>query len=248
MVRLVVVGVLCFFFFFSSRGGQRRWGGGTGVRRWALPIGGGGGGKKKEGGGEGKEGKGGRGGGGGRGGKGGREDMKPQKHDRALKKVTELKNKARREFRQAKRQGSAKEEIQSLARNFFDLVWQQSALKKRSKQDSETRSAKAAREHYYKHFWKFTRELLDDNAASKVTPEFSKEETFRFFSDTYSSTPKEFEKPDWMPTPRPPEVEFEVDLILPDEVRAVIKRSKSASSPSPFHHDPLPDLQKMPFS
>jgi len=36
-----------------------------------------------------------------------------------------------------------------------------------------------------------------------VTPEFSKEETFRFFSDTYSSTPKEFEKPDWMPTMPP---------------------------------------------
>ena len=35
--------------------------------------------------------------------------------------MTELNNKARREFRQAKRQGSAREEIQSLARNFFDL-------------------------------------------------------------------------------------------------------------------------------
>ena len=51
-----------------------------------------------------------------------KKDMKRQKHDRALKRVTELKNRARREFRQAKRQGSTREEIQSLARSFFDLV------------------------------------------------------------------------------------------------------------------------------
>ena len=175
-----------------------------------------------------------------------KKDMKHQKHDRALKRVTELKNKARRDFRQAKRQGSAREEIQSLARNFFDLVRQQSALKKRSKQNSETRSAKTARQHCHKHFWKFTRELLDDSAASKVTPDFSREEAFCFFSDTYSSTPKEFEKPDWMPAPRPPDVEFEVDLIVPEEVRAVIKRAKSASSPSPFDQIPYQIFKKCP--
>lgn len=36
----------------------------------------------------------------------------------------------------------------------------------------EKRTAKTAREHCHKHFWKFARELLDDIAASKVTPEF----------------------------------------------------------------------------
>ena len=177
-----------------------------------------------------------------------KKDMKHQKHDRALKRVTELKNRARREFRQAKRQGSTREEIQSLARSFFDPVRKQSALKKRSKRDSETRSAKTARAHCHKHFWKFTRELLDDSAASKVTPEFSKEEAFRFFSDTYRSTPKEFEKPDWIPAPRPSKVEFEVDLhvILPEEVRIVIKRSKSASSPSPFDQIPYQIFKRCP--
>ena len=122
--------------------------------------------------------------------------------------LTELKNKARRGSQTGQETNAAREEIQSLARNFFDLVRQESTLKKRSKQDSETTSAKTAREHCHKHFWKFARELLDDSAASKLTPEFSKEEAFRFFCGTYSSTPKEFEKPDWMPTPRPPDVEF----------------------------------------
>ena len=76
-----------------------------------------------------------------------------------------------------------------------------------------------------------------------MTPEFSKEEAFHFFSDTYNSTPKEFEKPDWMPAPRPPEVEFEVDLILPEEVWAVIKRS---SSPSPLDQIPYHIFKRCP--
>ena len=79
-----------------------------------------------------------------------------------------------------------------------------------------------------------------------MTPEFSKEEAFRFFSDTYSSSPKEFEKPDWMPASRPPDEEFEVDLIVPEEVRAVIKCSKSASSPSPFDQIPYQIFKKCP--
>ena len=91
-----------------------------------------------------------------------------------------------------------------------------------------------------KHFWKFTRELLDVSAASKVTPEFSKDKAFHFFSETYNSTPKEFRKPDWLPVPKPATVEFEVDLILPEEVLTVIKCSKSASASSPSSFDQIP--------
>ena len=55
-----------------------------------------------------------------------------EKHERALKKVTELRNKARKEFRQAKRDGRLREDVQTLAKNFFDLVRQHSKLKRRS--------------------------------------------------------------------------------------------------------------------
>lgn len=88
----------------------------------------------------------------------GKKQKKPpqQKHDRALKKVAELKNKARKDFR-------------SLARNFFDLVRQHNKLKRRSVKSSETVSAKLARKRCHKDFWKFTRELLtDDQSASSV--------------------------------------------------------------------------------
>lgn len=46
-----------------------------------------------------------------------------------------------------------------------------------------------------------------------------------------------------MPAPRPPEVEFEVDLILPEEVRAVIKCS---SSPSPLDQIPYHIFKRCP--
>ena len=50
-----------------------------------------------------------------------KKDMKRQKHDRALKRVTELKNRARRESRQAKGQGKA-----------LDLFFRELCLRTRS--------------------------------------------------------------------------------------------------------------------
>ena len=95
-------------------------------------------------------------------------------------------------------------EIQSLATNFFDLVQQQSALKKRSKQDSETRTAKTAREHCHEH------ESL--HVSSLTTLQLARLlQSSRRKKLSVSSVLQEFEKPDWMPAPRPPDVEFEVD-------------------------------------
>ncbi len=70
---------------------------------------------------------------------------KHQKHERALKKVKDLKSKARKEFRQAKREGRLREEVQSLAKNFFALVRQHSTLKKQSRKSTDAASAKATR-------------------------------------------------------------------------------------------------------
>ena len=75
-----------------------------------------------------------------------------EKHDRALKKVMELKNKARKELRQAKQEGKTGEVILSLARNFFTLVRKQSQLKKKSRKSSEASSAKKTRQRCHKNF------------------------------------------------------------------------------------------------
>ena len=132
------------------------------------------------------------------------------------------------------------------SRNFFNLVRQQSALKRKSNQSHQSKTARAARQQCHKHFWNFAREQLDDSTASKATPEFSEEEAFQFFHSTYQSTPRSFEKPTWMPTPKLPTTEFEGDLILPEEVQRVINRSKSSSSPSPFDQIPYQIFKRCP--
>lgn len=73
-----------------------------------------------------------------------RSDKQHQKHDRALKKVTELKNAARKEFRLAKKNNNVGDNIKSLANNFFKLVRKQSYLRKQSTKDSNFKSAKKA--------------------------------------------------------------------------------------------------------
>jgi len=70
----------------------------------------------------------------------------PAKHERALRKVTELRNKAREDFRRAKREGRLQEDIQSFARNFFDLVRQHSKVKRRAEKLRGLDSAKKARQ------------------------------------------------------------------------------------------------------
>jgi len=58
-----------------------------------------------------------------------RRQGKRAKHDRALKKVTQLKNEARREFQRANKHGLLPETIQPLACKFFELVREHSRLK-----------------------------------------------------------------------------------------------------------------------
>lgn len=159
---------------------------------------------------------------------------KSGQHDRALKKVTKLKNEARSQFRKAKRNGSLADEVTTLAKNFFKLVRKQSALKKQSNKAQLNSTAAKERQECHKHFWSFARKLLDDNNTSNIHPSFTAEEASDYFRKVYASEPREFAKPDWMPSPPPPSMEFEAAPIEDHEIRRVIKKSKSKSSPSPF--------------
>ncbi len=169
-----------------------------------------------------------------------------QKHDRALKKVKDLKSKARKVFRQAKREGRLGEEVQSLAKNFFNLVRQHNKLKKQSRKSTDAASTKATRKRCHQDFWRFTRELLNDDSASRAPSQFSPDETFNYFVSTYQSTPSTFMRPSWMPSPQLPSVDLETDDFDPEEIEAVIKRTKSSSSPSPFDQIPYLILKKCP--
>ena len=157
-----------------------------------------------------------------------------KKHDRALKRVTELKRKAKKDFRQAQQTGLPQENIHALAKNFFDLVRQQSKLKKTSRQQTQYTNTKKVRQQCHRQFWKFAKELLDDNQAANVKPQFTEDQAVEFFTSTYKSQPQVFEKPTWMPSPDPPTTPFDDSPISLTEIQATVKRSNSSSSPSSF--------------
>ena len=83
-------------------------------------------------------------------------------HDRELKKVTKLKNDARRALRKAKREGESEERVQLLAAQFLSLLRSHSKLKRKSDSRGSSYNIKLERERCHRDFWKFSKELLDD--------------------------------------------------------------------------------------
>lgn len=77
------------------------------------------------------------------------------------------------------------------------------------------------------------REILDGSLGQEV-PTFGDEAATTFFSQVYSSTPRNFVQPVWMPTPSLPEVELDCSPFSQIEVARVIKRVKTQSALSPF--------------
>ena len=86
-------------------------------------------------------------------------------------------------------------------------------------------------------FWRFSKQLLDDNSNNKGTrPDFSQEVAHEFFKEVYHAEPRNFAQPVWMltPTSLSPKTEFDSDEIQENEVSRAIKHSKSSSAASPF--------------
>ena len=104
-----------------------------------------------------------------------------EKHDRALKTVKRLKNEARREFQKAKKDGLSPENIQPLARKFFDLVREHSRVKRSSITTQQRANSQKVRHHCYRHFWKFAKELQDDKSSSQVVPSFTEAQASSYF-------------------------------------------------------------------
>ena len=155
-------------------------------------------------------------------------------------------SRARRQFREAKRKGNTRDTVLPLAKNFFSLVHQHSQLKRKSRESRDANSARRTRHRCHKNFWTFARELLNDEVASKVCPQFTADEAFSFYSETCKSTSHTFHKPRWMPAPYLPDFELETGEILQEEVRAVIKHCKSGSPPSPIDQIPYQVFKRCP--
>ena len=155
-----------------------------------------------------------------------------------LADITQQKNEARSKLRKAKREGSTSTTaIKELASSFFHLVRMHSIAKRQVRTCEKRCSERKQRKMCHHNFWKFSKQLLDDNCGSNTDPQFSKSDAESYFREIYSSGPRNFAHPEWLPSPSLPQHEFNCEDISLDEVRRVIKRSKSSSTPSP--HDQI---------
>ena len=105
---------------------------------------------------------------------------------------------------------------------------------------------KAARHQCHENLWRFTRDLLDDDAASGIQPTFSESEATSYFSSIYQSEPHSFTRPSWLPPASTPMVDFnEEDISMVKIVRAV-NGSRVESAPSPVDGIPYSVFKKCP--
>ena len=154
-----------------------------------------------------------------------RHQGQERQHNRALKKVTILKNEARLALRQAKRSNREKEEIRSHCGKFLSLLRDHSQLKRTSDCKGKELEAKEVRKQCHENFWHFTRELLDCDAVSNIPPAFSAQTAQKFFSEQFSSQPHEFSQPAWVLATEHPKYEMpHLDSITREELLTKIKR------------------------
>lgn len=163
-----------------------------------------------------------------------KQQRKRDKHERALRKVTQLKKNARKELRTAKALGLPSENIQPIAQTFFNLVREHSHLKRASQSSQKQTQMSKTRQSCHHHFWQFAKQLLDENSTNQPQPQFGEAEATSYFREVYHADTQHFSQPTWMPSPPPPENEFCCDEFAVGEIQAAIKRMKSSSSPSPF--------------
>ena len=171
-----------------------------------------------------------------------------KQHDRALKKVTQLKNEVRWALRRAWKCDESVSTIQPLAAKFLSLLRDHSRLKRASARRLHQKDAKIGREECHRNFWRYAKGLLDGKATSQTTPEFSATTAHTFFSDVYKSAPHQFQTPPWMPAPPPPGPGKAMDMspISAEELSRVIRKSRSSSAPSPYDHIPYIILKRCP--
>ena len=62
-----------------------------------------------------------------------------------------------------------------------------------------------------------TKKILDDDSYTSIEPTFTEAEAHNFFTSTYKSTQRSFNKPAWMPKPKEPQIPFVSEVITLEE-------------------------------
>ena len=107
-------------------------------------------------------------------------------------------------------------------------------MKQASERSAAKKNVRSTRQQCHRHFWKYARDILDDDQASKVVPKFTENNAEQFFRSCYESFPYQFEQPPWMPESPLPKYQLELSPKSTDELLYAIKRAKSVLCPYPF--------------
>ena len=93
----------------------------------------------------------------------------------------------------------------------------------------------AAQKQCSKNLARFAKHIFDDDSCSStMDPNFTQEVAEQFFSSIYSSTPRVFQQPSWLPDAPPPQHPFQEGTITAEEVSEVVKKTRSQAAPSPL--------------
>ena len=162
----------------------------------------------------------------------------------AIREVTAHKRQAKKELQQLRKSGSSPEEVRLLAQKFHLLVRQHSKIVKEARQLTAKASAKQTRKECHRDIHKFARKILDEDNYTSIQPSFGQEQAEEYFSRVYSTTPKSFSHPEWMPECPQPSVPMTTAPFT--EVRGVISSLKSSSARSPADQIPTPSSRGVP--
>ena len=164
---------------------------------------------------------------------------KPRGGRKSVAKLREMRNQARKELRKAKKDVQDPQAVKDLANKFHQYLRQHNRARRAESNKFQRKQEMKARKECAKNFWSFAARVLEEEEDKNDTqPTFERDVAEQFFSSTYSSVPKVFQQPSWLPGAASPQTEFDTDSISPEEIQAVITKSRGRSSPSPLDQVP----------
>ena len=83
----------------------------------------------------------------------------------------------------------------------FSYIWSSVRVQcvKEARQLTAKASAKQMRKECHRDIHKFACKILDKDNYTSIQPSFGQEQAEEYFSRVYSTTPKTFSHPEWMP-------------------------------------------------
>ena len=143
-------------------------------------------------------------------------------HNRTIKKVQEMKNKLKLDFWNAKR-NVPKEELAECAKSYHQWLRELNRLLKENNDRGDERNAASTRKKFNHNFWKFTKNLPDDENAETTQPSLSKEEAHSYFNCVSSSFPHVFIDPPWLPRAPDQGVLFNITKFEVEDIDEAVK-------------------------